>query len=788
MNPLQKAAFRRKVYYFAAILVLFTVSMLWRGIIPIPLSDLARAPANAAQRGANWLAGKSILNQSYALDLRELEQGEPEIAGEGMRLALTGSRGFAVAYLWHSAIEAQKRNDFHKMETLITQVTRLQPHFITPWIFQSWNIAYNVSVEMHGSGDMYFYIARGIELLAEGERRNSHTVRDPAGGERKLGSPDIRYQIAFYYQNKFGVSDQVEVLRCLFQLSCMPPDDRNPDNLLDETGQVDLRKFQAFCEKYPHLVRRLRGEERGATGIDARAQQRIQEALKCPEPIDIVRFLRDNREIPTRYKSARELADPDKQFPALPPRFNDEEAHPGMVLEDDFTAFKAARAWFVYACVPLPPNPLDRENKPLPWRTPTPDEYNQLIYRVPRQPLLIIFRQGPPRVQSYQAELEQKEGWFDDKGWQIDDPSGEPRYWWFPDPSVPPGGTPRPLSVVVGTKRPWSRQEWEKAAAMWRHHGEVYGLELTESRYKRYESIAKQGPGGNVPLNPTPELLNSEWYQAASALQYYQQNRSVTNFPYFLAAAEAEQLPATVQARKTLWQAEQARKLGKKTLATRLYLDGLNQWKAVLAANKAFHRPERSDRTDEQTYEYELAYLRMLVQDDERVREKANEVVAPCRAVIPFLPYPYMQTLRQTQLAENEKVLALPWYLRRITPLPYPPPLTPEQRLANQVAARIRTIFPSFEEPFVNEDDPPEDIPQWDKDAREEIKWFVAEKFFSPFAGVMDVDDDRKGGPWVRNEIKQSVRVAQGIQRRTPQPQEPPPGAAQVQPPQGTGN
>ena len=49
MNPLQRAALRRKVYYFAVILVLFTVSMLCRGIIPIPLSDLARAPTNVAQ-------------------------------------------------------------------------------------------------------------------------------------------------------------------------------------------------------------------------------------------------------------------------------------------------------------------------------------------------------------------------------------------------------------------------------------------------------------------------------------------------------------------------------------------------------------------------------------------------------------------------------------------------------------------------------------------------------------------------------------------------------------------
>ena len=399
MNPLQTAAFRRKIYYFAVILALFTVSMLWRGIISVPLSDLSRAPTNIAQQSANWLASKSILNQSYSLDLRELEQGDPELAGEGARLMLTGSRGFAVAYLWHSAIEAQKRNDFHKMEKRIEAVVSLQPHFITPWLFQSWNIAYNVSVEMQGSGDMYYYIARGIELLAEGERRNSHTVKDPAGGgDRKIGSPDIRYNIAFFYQNKFGVSDQVEVLRCLFQLSCIPKSERNPDELTDPvTKAVDLKAFQKFCEKYPRLVRRLRGEDRKAEGVDARTRQQIREALKCPTPESIVQFLRDNRDVPGRYKNARELDDADKQFPSLPPEFAEgkgEEANPGSTTDDDFTAYKAARAWYTYSCVPLPPNPRDWEGKPMPWRTPSPDEYNQLIYRIPRSPLLIIFRQG----------------------------------------------------------------------------------------------------------------------------------------------------------------------------------------------------------------------------------------------------------------------------------------------------------------------------------------------------------------------------------------------------------
>src|SRR5262245_30523175 len=242
MNPLQRAAFNRKLMYFGAIVVLFTLSMMWRGAIPVPLES---STASAAEP-FRWASDHSIQNQSRRLELWELDptEGEAEVSGSALRLALTGSKGFMVTFLWHSAIEKQKRNDFHEFEALVGTVTKLQPNFITPWIFQSWNIAYNVSVEMHGSGDMYFYIARGIELLAEGERRNKR-------------SPDMRYQIAFYYQNKFGVSDQVETLRCLFALSCIPQPERNPDRFIDpNTREVNLVEFRQFCEKYPHLVRR----------------------------------------------------------------------------------------------------------------------------------------------------------------------------------------------------------------------------------------------------------------------------------------------------------------------------------------------------------------------------------------------------------------------------------------------------------------------------------------------------------------------------------------------------
>jgi hypothetical protein len=734
MNPLQRASRNRKIAYFAVILALFTVSMVWRGMIPVPAAQAA-APMRWAS--AHTIQAQARSEEEGGLGLSDLDEkeGEAEITGSAARLALTGSRGFVVTALWLSAIEKQKRNDFHEFEQRVQMVTKLQPNFITPWIFQSWNIAYNVSVEMQGSGDMYYYIARGIQLLSEGERRNKK-------------SPDMRYQIAFYYQNKFGVSDQVEVLRCLFDLSCMPPSDRNPNNLTRPTGEIDPDLFRRFCEKHPHFVRRLRGDE--APPRD----KRDREKLRAPNPDEIVRFLRTHyKDLPNRYRKdpvndswTDDLTDGDKQFPALPKQFNEgpNEAHPGVATPDDFapqvgyfSAFKAARAWFTYSLLLLPPplkdGPLhkpplsDTEGDPLPGPTPPPGVggNDPTKYRVPRLPTMIIFRQGAPRAQSYAAELEQKEGWFDGDGWRIDDPAADPDKWWFPD-NPNPVLRKRPLDVVVGTKRAWSLIEWQRAAELWDAHGKANALTVSDARLQNWRRLEKEGAG--LPLEPGSDLMADEnlrrRFLAATALRYYDTNRGTTNFPFFLASAQAESRvvinkdgksePRTVEARKLLWQADQARKNGNKQEAIRLYKAGLLKWRDVLAENPEFHRPSRgSDKTEEDTFEYELAYLRLLVQEDQRVRTRA-------------------------------------------------------ERLAAALALTIKA-----------------DALWWEA-AREELKWLVvesmgkkdfayikdekereAEDFSSPLVGTRAPDNT----PWVRDELKEIVRTRLGLSRRAPPPQ-----------------
>ena len=556
---------------------------------------------------------------------------------------------------------------------------------------------------MHGSGDMYFYIVRGIQLLAEGERRNKR-------------SPDMRYQIAFYYQNKFGVSDQVDTLRCLFDLSCIPPSERNPANLRDpRTGEVNLAEFRKFCEKNPHFVRRLRGEKAAALG------QAGQGAARAPTPDDVIRFLQTNRDVPSRYKGQTDdLADADKQFPVLPPRFAEgpNEAYPAIATPDDaakdigyFSGFKAARAWFSYSLVLLPPPAADEQGEPLPGPISAPGfgGHDPSKHRIPRLPMLIIFRQGAPRRRATTRRWSRRRGGSTPRGGAIED--------WFPDRAggawwSAPSGRGRRSS---GSGRPRCGDQ----------HGRDYGLALSPERYASLQ--AQAGDPTTLPADPTVEQYNDpairRRYMATEALRYYRSDRQTTNFPYFLASAEAEARvtggrPLTVLARKTLWQADEARKTGATDKALRLYKDGLEQWKRVLADNPTFHRlppPDRSDQVEEETFEYEVAYLRLLVQDDERVRERANRVAHGAHAVVPFLTLPFPKDGGGAD-------------------------------------------------------------PLWSTANREEIKWFIVENvagadFSSPFVG----STARDGTPWVRDDVKQVVLGRQGTARRAEPP--PPVGA-----------
>src|SRR5437899_885284 len=170
-SPFQQQSLRRKIVYTVLILVLFSATLVFRQMNTYGMEEQARN-----------------------LGLREETLGDVELAGSALRLSLGGARGIAVCGLWWTATQKQMKQQWNELELIVRSVTKLQPHFITPWLFQSWNLAYNVSVESDRVKDKFFYVTRGIELLGEGERRIKN-------------DPDLRNHMAWYYQNKFGLSD-----------------------------------------------------------------------------------------------------------------------------------------------------------------------------------------------------------------------------------------------------------------------------------------------------------------------------------------------------------------------------------------------------------------------------------------------------------------------------------------------------------------------------------------------------------------------------------------------------
>jgi hypothetical protein len=646
-DKLRRAAFNRKLRYGGIILALFTLSLFWRGKIGIPGGNFARA-AEAERtkqpvRFMDRLASLPIGAQAEKLEMRELDLGDAEVAGSVARVSLVGFRGVVVTGMWWSAIEKQKRGEYHEFELLARTVTRLQPHFITPWIFQAWNIAYNVSVENDKLGDMYFYIARGIELLAEGDRLNSRKYRGLGFAEVDIGSPDIRYQLGFYYQNKFTVSDKVATLRSLMQLSAMKPSERDPANFLDAQDRVIPAKFQKFCEDNPQLVRRL------------------ADKLACKTPRDVIDFLRVNKKVPTRYKDdgspdQDDLVSAELQFPILPKAFGLNEYNPLKPTDDAFDAIHAARAWYEYAQMVIPP-PLEGFAQSSPkaakaGQEPQDGEYDPFRYRMPVAPSLIIFRMQPGRSQSYLAERLQKEGWFDAATrWN---PADNGLGNWFATPASAP-------RVQLEAKRN-SQAEYATAFEMWDSFGKRNGLNPTPEEEKREQEAAKRtevlGPFNQFPNFVPPNQaafdrlgISRADYRARLSLSARRTNKSITNSDFFLFQSRAEMTDALVAARKQLAAAEREKENGSFTSAARLYAKGLAMWRQALLPFRDYR--DIRDTINEQSADYLLA-LTALLKDDAAVRKQLRDAKDSLKALVGAWESPTLDTDWKNALAENE--------------------------------------------------------------------------------------------------------------------------------------
>lgn len=138
-------------------------------------------------------------------DLGEAAIGQIDTGSFVMKLFLLGGfRGIVANYLWQQADENKRDHDWDRLKTNVDMITRLQPHFLSIWTFQSWNLAYNVSVEWDAPEDKYEWIKQGIKFVKRGVEYNKR-------------SPDLVWDTASYYHHKLGFADEAIILRRLFR-------------------------------------------------------------------------------------------------------------------------------------------------------------------------------------------------------------------------------------------------------------------------------------------------------------------------------------------------------------------------------------------------------------------------------------------------------------------------------------------------------------------------------------------------------------------------------------------
>jgi hypothetical protein len=611
LSPSQQQARLRKFLYIGGILLLFTASLLLRTL--------------------------KIEPEATRLQLREQTRGEVAVTDSGIRLMLTGSRGLVNTYLWLSAIEKQKKHEWNELDLLVRSLTKLQPHFLSPWLFQSWNLSFNVAVECDQPRDKYFYVSRGIELLAEGERRNQGSD-NPDPELRFPGSPELRHNIGFFYQLKIGQSDDQNVMRCFFDMGCIDPSERDPEALTGagKAGRtVDLQKFRVFCEKHPRLVRRL------------------SERLLFDDPETIVAFLGDNKEIPSRFKKPAPVApgsppeptplkEAEDQFPVLP-RDSAEVDPRQREFREELNVFTACRYWYAYAQKDLPP-PTDR---------PGIDdlEVDLRKYRRPKMSIY-IFRGYPARGQAYIGENLEKEGFFDKDGWQM-------KKAWFDGEEV-----------RVGTEtKYWAQPAWERAYEMTRRYGLENGMYHTPEQFAELVRKADQfrlrmrWPMGQQPPTRIPNLPADavEGFDAYRIGYWGKMYAQTSNFDARLWEAEVEKETDAVLAHKLFFLADRLRRFeDSPELALEKYEEAWPIWLDVLLTHPSFRRENSSMHED--TYEIELKYSRVLQKEnDGKVFHPVLVGVAQTALwpPLPLLPTAELKTPHDWAVSAKEVLLSL---------------------------------------------------------------------------------------------------------------------------------
>ncbi len=204
---------------------------------------------------ASTLTQRSLNRDRDTLGLTRvtpLENAPPLLAFT--TVALGGFRGIIANLLWIRANELQEEDKFFEMAQLADWITKLEPHFAAVWVYQAWNMSYNISVKFKDYPDRWRWVERGITLLRdEGLKYNPNETL-------------LYRELAWHFQHKMGANlDDANMYYKSAWLAEMSEvfgreNDANLDELLNPQSEDAIRRVQLLTNRYkmdPQFIKQV---------------------------------------------------------------------------------------------------------------------------------------------------------------------------------------------------------------------------------------------------------------------------------------------------------------------------------------------------------------------------------------------------------------------------------------------------------------------------------------------------------------------------------------------------
>lgn len=146
-----------------------------------------------------------LMAASVALSLRltsmrreglpEAYQGYTATEPPALTFILAGlgcARGIAGEILWFRANRLQEEGRYMELVQIADWITRLDPRAVEAWVYNSWNLAYNVSSLVDSPEERLRWVRNGLDLL-----QNDALRYNPR-------SAKLYRELAWFYLNKIG--------------------------------------------------------------------------------------------------------------------------------------------------------------------------------------------------------------------------------------------------------------------------------------------------------------------------------------------------------------------------------------------------------------------------------------------------------------------------------------------------------------------------------------------------------------------------------------------------------